>query len=733
MPTFHPSVSARAAAGALVALLLAGLALILTPLSAHADSSQFSLTATATVGETSRDAVVDDARGRVYVTVDPSSGPGQITWYDIATGAPSGSSITLPQSDPTDIALSADGNRLYVIFNTSQTLAIVDLTSPTFETRERSGTPSYPSGLVEDTDTGVVYVFDSTALTRVDPSTGAVSAPIAISTERYPLIKDAVYDATNHMVWIAEGRAKVITGYSTITGAWVDSLAFPVSALVVDGTPVGGRAAALAMDETLGELHIAVNPTISDSWDRTKVVSLRVADGRFVGTPVEVGENVYEMAVNPATHEVVTTDGFTNTVSVIRPDTWTAETAVDFTTAGVTQGTGSPYADTWGLGISADGSRIFASHPYSDRLSEISRAGDAPVVTEREVTPGQEAGPEEPTVNEPWEGPAAPTASATPAGASATTDGALTWAINTYMQAWGPRALGDAVKSGTDYGFSNGIGWVDRASGAADLVWDGGIFIQHYPALAPEVTTILGNPRLQIDADGTGSLSFDVSWKVSGALQSDGYRRVTLATFSNASVTSEGDAYAFTAQPDFFGRALTLESRTYPNSYPADFVQWLDPQLQPWWLTTGASMDAEKPPLPFAFAATLAAAAPVGDADGGATSESGADRAGADANASADGASGSAGAGSATADATSASGAANGSDSNASGSGSSGAAGSSAEAAQPAAATASGLATTGGAPLTPWFIGGAAMIALGGLAFGARRLQRARAHVSTQD
>ncbi|WP_336662188.1 YncE family protein [Leucobacter sp. USHLN154] len=606
---------------ALAALLLAGLALILIPQPARAASSQFAIAGTHSVGEVSRTAVVDDARQRVYVTVDGDSAEGplsRIEWFDMQTGSPAAESIDLPQAEPTDIALSADGASLYVLHNRSGTISIVDLESADHEVREIGGVPAFPSGVVEDRDTGMLYVYDSSALTRVDVATGAVSAPIAISTERYPLIKDAVYDSTNHMIWIAEGRAKVITGYSTITGTWVDSLAFPVSALAVEGEPVGGRAAALAMDERLGELHIAVSPTLTDSWDRTKVVSLRVADGRFVGTPIEVGENVYEMTVNPTTHEVFTTDGFSNTVSVISPDTWTAQTAVDFTAAGVTAGTGAGNADTWGLDVNADGTRAYISHPYSDRLSELVRTGDLVTPMIREETPGQGDTEEPPGEQAPWEGPEAPAASPAPAGASETSDGGLAWALNEYMLAWSPRPLGATTRENAEFGFADGSGWYDTVSGAADIVWNDGIFVQHYPGLAPEVSTTLGNPRLQIAADGTGSLTFDAAWKVSGELASDGYRRVALATFSDAVITREGDRLSLTATPDFTGRALELNGRTYPDSYPADFVQWLDPQLQPWWLTTGAAMDSEKVPLPFSVTATVVEAAAGADADTGA-------------------------------------------------------------------------------------------------------------------
>ncbi|SDQ12284.1 hypothetical protein [Leucobacter chromiiresistens] len=724
----HAPLPLRALAVALTALLLGGLALILMPQPAHAAASQFALAGTHGVGEVSRTAVVDDARQRVYVTVDSSTGGtprGQIAWFDMQTGAPSAEVIDLPKAEPSDLVLSADGRSLYVSHSRTGTISVVDLDSAEHDVREIAGVPALPSGMVEDRDTGLLYVYDSSALTRVNPATGEVSAPIAISTERYPLIKDAVYDAANHMIWIAEGRAKVITGYSTITSTWVDSLAFPVSALVVDGAPVGGRAAALAMDEGLGELHIAVSPTLTDSWERSKVVSLRVADGRFVGSPIEVGENVYEMEVDPTTHEVFTTDGFSNAVSVISPDTWTAQQAVDFTAAGVTGGTGSGNADTWGLGIGAGGSRIFVTHPYTDRLSELVRTGDIVEPTQRAVTPGQEAEPEPPAENGPWEGPAAPEPGDAPAEATTIDDGGLAWAVNDYMLAWSPRPLGATTRENAEFAFADGAGWVDTATGAADLVWRDGIFVQHYPGLAPEVSTILGNPRLQIAADGTGSLSFDVAWRVTGSLASDGYRRVTLATFSNAEVSRDGDRLTMTATPEFAGRALELGGRTYPDSYPADFVQWLDPQLQPWWLTTGAAMDAEKVPLPFSVTATVAADAGEtadGGADGGAGGSAGSADGGADGGAG--GAAGSADSGADGAAAGAADGGAAGTADD--GPGATPIPDASGEAAPASASALSGsaeLAATG-APIAPWAWVAAALLLAGALVLGGSAVRR---------
>lgn len=605
---------------ALATLAAAVISATLVPQAAHAAATH-SLVATHTVGGVNRNAEVDDVRQRVYVAADRADGaPGSaVGWLDLATGAPSSEQIVLPSPDPAEIELSADGERLYVAHDRSGVLSVVELDTNTVT--EIAGMPKYPSGIVEDTDTGLVYVFDSSGLTQVDTVSATASAPIAVSGEKYPLVKDAVYDASNHMIWIAEGRAKILTGYSAAASSWLDSIAIPVAAAEFGGESLGGRPSLLAFDEALGELHVGVLPTLSDGWSNTKVVSLKVADRAYVGAPIEVGENTYEMIVNPATHEIVTTDGFSNTVSVISPESWSASVAVDFTAAGVTSGTGAGSANLWGLGASADGTHLYVSHPYTSQLSDIARSGDVPTPTVRDIAPGQGTPTTPPAENEPWAGPAAPAPAAAPDGARQIKSGALNWAVNDYMLAWAPHLLGDATRTDNVFGFSAPAGWWNAETGEGDLVWNGGMRIQHYPGLVPELTTTIGNPQLKMGADGTGELSFDVAWNVSADLASTGFKRVTLATFSNASVQVEGDTVTLNAAPDFAGRALELDGRTYPDSYPADFVTWLDPQLRSWWLTTGASMDAEKAPSPIDLSITLAA--PATDEGSGAAGGSG--------------------------------------------------------------------------------------------------------------
>lgn len=470
--------------------------------------------------------------------------------------------------------------------------------------RTITGLPAYASGLVQDTDSGMLYVLDD-GLTPVDPATGAVGAEIPISTQAYPLLKDAVYDSTNRMIWIAEGRAKVVTGFSTVSGRWIDSLAIPISSFAYDGTALGGRPALLAVDEELSKLYVVVQSTLTDSWDEDRVVAIDTNTTKRLGAPIVVGDTARSIRVNPATHEVYTLNGFSNSLSVISPDTWTVAHTLDFTALGVTAGTGTANADVWALGVSGDGTTLYATHPYGQaRMSVITRTGAAPAVTAQPVTPGQDGGgtPETPA-NDPWAGPGRGSATTAPAGATAIGSARLSWSFNEYAKAWTREGLGTVDLAADDFVFTGGTGWTDPATGAASLAWADGFRFRHYAALAPEVVSTLGNPVLTVAADGTGTLTMDVAWSVSADTASDGYRRLTVATFSGVSVGRTGDDVTLTVAPQYAGRAYGAST----SSFPAEFIDWFDPSMRSWWHSTGASMDAKKAPNPFTVAFTAAA------------------------------------------------------------------------------------------------------------------------------
>lgn len=599
----------RFAALSLAGVLSAGSLVTAQP--AAADAS-FALSETVDVGALSRS--IDVSGQRAYLPVDRDEDGGALTWLDLDGNVPAETEIDLSVPAPEDVLASADGQRIYVLHAKSGQLSIVDSDSQKV-TKTIDGLPTWAGGLVEDTDTGLIYVFSDDGLVRVDPDTAEVSNPVAVSDEAYPLVKDAVYDASNHMIWVAEGRKSVVTGYSTIAGQWIETLAIPVGDYQVDGARFGGRPAGLAYDEELGEVHVLVQPTLRDDWSKNRVLSFRTEDAKYVGVPIEVGENAYTIAVNPTTHEIYTADGFSNTVSAISPENWTSSTAVDFGAEGVTEGTGSGNADTWGLDISDDGDKFYVTHPYTGRVSVVDRNGDLPLPTSRPVAPGQDDANEPEPPQENWEGPAAPKASDAPTGAQAAQAGELSWSVNDYMRAWEPRPLGDAKREGEEFVFDSASGWWDDAADTADVVWTGGVLIQHYPTLAPTVETTIGNPRLQITEDGSGSLSVDTAWELDDTQRSEGYTRTTIATFSEAEIGVEGETVTLNATPDFAGRPYTLDGEEFPDSYPAEFIDALDPQMRRWWMTTGASMDAEKVPNPFTVELALEEADQSADTD----------------------------------------------------------------------------------------------------------------------
>ncbi|UAJ78629.1 HtaA domain-containing protein [Leifsonia sp. ZF2019] len=577
---------------------------------AAADPGAYTLESTVAVGATTRSLAVDDERGRVYVPV--SSDPGAVTWLDTATRTPSPDAYPLGTAAPENVVLSADRSTLFVLHYGKGVLSVVDTATGTV-TRTVTGLPTYAGGLVQDTDSGMLYVLDD-GLTPVDPVTGTVGSEIPISTQAYPLLKDAVYDSTNRMIWIAEGRAKVVTGFSTVSGRWIDSLNIPISSFAYDGTALGGRPARLAVDEQLAKLYVVVQSTLADSWDEDRVVAIDTTTTKRLGSPIVVGETARAIEVNPATHEVYTLNGFSNSLSVISPDTWSVSHTLDFTALGVTAGTGAGNADVWALGVSGDGATLYATHPYGQaRMSVISRSGAAPAITAQPVTPGQDdTTPPETPENEPWAGPAAGSASTSPAGAATVANARLSWSFNEYAKAWTREALGSVELAGDDFVFTGGTGWTDPATGATSIAWTDGFRFRHYAALAPEVVSTLGNPILTVAADGSGSLSMDVAWSVAADTTSDGYRRVVVATFGATAAQRAGDDVTLTATPDYAGRTYGASA----SSYPAEFIDWFDPSMRSWWYSTGASMDAKKAPNPFGVSFTAAVASQPGTGGG---------------------------------------------------------------------------------------------------------------------
>ncbi|MGG7465585.1 HtaA domain-containing protein [Plantibacter sp. YIM 135347] len=616
--------SARAAAAALAAAVAIGAGLLSAPAAIAAPAAapasapaadHHSLTSTVSAGKGARDIAFDRADNRVYVPVDRGSGtPGAITWLDGTTGEPSGRFIELADAEPQTLVVDASAHALYVLHYRTGTLTVID-TDTNAVTKVVPGLPLFPGGMELDTVTGDLYVSDDGIIT-VDPRAGTVSAEVAISTQRFPRITDMVYDAANRLLWISEGRSGVITAFSSVTKTWMNTVSTPIATFQVNGEPIGGGPKSLAIDEQLGHLYVGVDPSFVDDWEDTKLVTIDTTTARFRGAPIDLGDTTRELAVNPSTHEVYASNGFSNTLSVVSPATWSVAQTIDFTALGVTNGTGAGDADIWGLAANAAGDRVFISHPYTARVSVIDRTGSADAVTELPYSPGQGTVDPQPPTSEVWPGPAGATLAPAPADAIATTAQSLSWSVSDYARAWTGDLYGAVTKGDEDrYTFTGGTGWSSPSTGETQLTWNDGFRLRPYPVLAPQVKMTFGNPLLTAAADGSGTLSFDVAWEVSDTDVSNGFTRVDVATFAAGAIQVSGENVSVTTQPEFEGRPFTDEDgEVSASSYPASFLTYLDPQIRGWWYTTGASLDKNKHPNPVSLTFTRATA-PTGPTD----------------------------------------------------------------------------------------------------------------------
>lgn len=615
-PLLRRTIAATALLGAVAAASLAAAPASAAP----ADARSFAVASTPAAGDLVRSVAVDDTADRTYFTIDRGSGtPGAIGWLTTSTGVVSEQSIELVGEEPANIAVNENAHELYVLHYRSGELTVIDTTTSTVE-KVIGGVPAYPSGLEVNPDSHDVYVLGD-GVTTVDIATGTVSDEIAISSQAFPLLKDAVYDPRTKLLWIAEGRAGVVTAYNTLTRSWLPDVAIPVTAFLYDGTALGGRPSALALDEQLGTLYVAVAPRVQDAWTNTKLVSVDTATALHIGTPIELGNTTREIAVDAATHEVYAVNGFSNTLSIVDPVSWTVTNTVDFSALGITTGTGTADANVWALGISEANNRVLVSHPYgTSRISVIDRSGTVGAPTTRAATPRQDQPTPEAPENAVWAGPARAELSQTPATAVTTSDNSFAWSFSNYSKAWVTTLFG-GVTADDDHvmTFTDGVGWADSASGRAQIAWSDGFSFQPYPGLAPDVRMTFGNPLLTVEADGSGTVTFDVLWSVASDLVSDGFSRVEVATLPAGAVTVSGDTVSFERSPDYAGREYTDSNGTvHASSFPAEYLDYLNEAIRAWFYSSGSSLDPTKVPNTVAVSYRAPAEAPV-PGDGGVT------------------------------------------------------------------------------------------------------------------
>lgn len=620
----HPLSRRAIGATALVAAL--ALALAAVPLAvasasaAPSDPRSFTVASTVDAGDLVRSIAVDDSADRTYFTIDRGAGaPGAIGWLTTSTGVVSEQVIELAGEEPANIAVNETAHELYVLHYRSGELTVIDTATSTVE-KIIGGVPAYPGGLEVNPDTNDVYVL-ADGVTTVDIPAGTVGAEIAISTQAFPLLKDGLYDPRTKLLWIAEGRAGVVTAYNTLTRTWLPDVAIPVTSFAYDGAALGGRPSALALDEQLGTLYVAVAPRLQDAWTNTKLISIDTATALHIGSPIELGNTTRDIVVDQTTHEVYAANGFSNTLSVVDPVSWSPTEAVDFSALGITAGTGAANANVWAVGTSQANNRVLVSHPYgTSRVSVVDRLGTVGTPTVREPAPGQDQpAPPEPE-NAVWNGPARPALAEAPATAVATTDNSFAWSFSNYSKAWVTSLFGGVTSDDAHVmTFSDGVGWADSASGRAQVAWADGFSFQPYPGLAPDVRMTFGNPVLTVESDGSGSVTFDVSWSVASDLASEGFARVEVVTLPAGAATVSGDVVSFERTPEYANREYIDSFGTaHASSFPAPYLDYLDESIRAWFYSSGSSLDPTKVPNAVLVSYRLAAAEAPGDGAGGA-------------------------------------------------------------------------------------------------------------------
>ncbi|WP_068264235.1 HtaA domain-containing protein [Janibacter limosus] len=172
---------------------------------------------------------------------------------------------------------------------------------------------------------------------------------------------------------------------------------------------------------------------------------------------------------------------------------------------------------------------------------------------------------------------------------------------NTFVASDGASLTADSATV-----FGDGAGWANPTTGDASLQYAGTI-TGSFVVGAPQYSIAISDPAITIK-DGAGQVTADVAWTVpsDSANPSGGADDVVVTTF-NATASDWSDG-ALTATPDWS-----------TQSFAPEFMDALNPGLQPHFRTTGGSSDAKKAPAPFtALAAAPAATTTVTQEDDGA-------------------------------------------------------------------------------------------------------------------
>lgn len=537
---------------------------------------------------------------RIFYTIDRGKDkPGAIGWIDADTGSRASEKIELSTAEPYTLAVDETRGRLLVLHYRVGTLDVINLATNQVE-KTLTGLPASPYGIRLNTDTGVAYVYDK-QITVVNVDNGTLS-PVAISTQKYPMVRDTLYDPSSKLLWVAEGRASVLTAFDTATNTWLSDVSIPIGSFVYNGEAMGGRPMHLALDPVLHSLYVAVAPTMRDEWsESTKLITINTATRRHVGSPIILGNTVRQILVNPDTHEILSSNGYDNSVSLVSPSSWSVTNTVDLSAQGVTSGKGAGSADVWDMAFHPRNSAFYLVHPYSSRISKIRLEGTVQNPTVRPEAPGQTPKDSDNSTSTSWPGPAAPSSDP-----SALSNSTLTWGFSEYAQGWEAAVLGTKVSHDAatgEFTFREGKTSRDASTGTTTTVWSEGLSFKPYPGLVPKMKFIFGNPVLVSRPDGSGTLSMDMSvYDTNGTTK--GYSRVTVATFAPGGIATvdkkvgEHITETLSATPEYAGRHYTDASgTTRTSSWPADFLAAIPSDMQAWFYASGASMDAKKTPL----------------------------------------------------------------------------------------------------------------------------------------
>lgn len=589
-------------------------------------SSPYQVTAEPKAGYATPGTILDKTHKRAYVAyrnykIDPnSSTPGQnyISWVNIDTNQPTHEKYLLDTSlgEPYAFAINSNNSQLFVLHYKTQKLSIIDTNTMTSQ-KVLSKLPKYPEGMIYIPANQQLAVWDSKALYLVDPNNNKVEGPITVSKEKYPQIKGIVYDKDRNFLWISVAREGIITAYDLAGKSWLADVRIPITSYP-KSSPLGGRVSALALDNKIGYLYALVTPTLNDKdWTKEKIVTINIksAKANHIGNPIEIPLDTKALDYNPITHEIYALSHKANLLSVISPQTWKVTHQIDFSNSAGTNG-----ANSLNLTVDQDNGTAYVTHPFAniDTMSIVQRSTTAPIPTITPLQPSpDETEPTPPAATKNWPGPAAPSPLSPATTATAVQAATFSWGWNEYRKAWHTSAYNpvqDDLEHNT-YHWHNAQGWYDAKQKTGSLVWQSGLHAQHYPTLVPKLQTLLGNPAFTLHADGTASITMDVSWVDDKGQQPNPiFKRVEVLTFEkvkiedkpiNSSNTTTDNSTIQTHRVSISGIPV-YDTRTYTDAngqihqgaYPSDYINFFPESMRAWWYKTGASMDKDKAPLP---------------------------------------------------------------------------------------------------------------------------------------